>query len=250
VSGPDLADLACSLAERLPESDLRALSTAAAKGRPALLTLRSGTAAAVVRTACDDLLAASAAGTPEYLAGLLAGAARAMASARRRQGVDVVWTGPHSGVTTGRLTAAAVAELIGLARNEILLVSFATQSDAAISDALRQAAARGVEITLLLERAADNPNYIGPARPFPRLPATRLTWPSANRPRGAALHAKLIVIDSETALVGSANLTSNAMERNLECGVLLRGGDQPAEIVRHVRGLVAAGQLHTYTDAT
>jgi hypothetical protein len=33
-----------------------------------------------------------------------------------------------------------------------------------------------------------------------------------------------VAVASWTALVGSANLTSRAMETNLECGILIRGG--------------------------
>jgi cardiolipin synthase A/B len=52
----------------------------------------------------------------------------------------------------------------------------------------------------------------------------------------AALHAKI-------ALVGSANLTSRAMESNLECGILIRGGPQPRAVRNHITRLHAAGLL-------
>jgi cardiolipin synthase len=60
---------------------------------------------------------------------------------------------------------------------------------------------------------------------------------------GAALHAKVIVVDDQVALVGSANLTSRAMESNLECGILIRSGPQPRAIRDHITGLYAAGLL-------
>lgn len=235
--------LACSLAERLPANDLEALTAAATEGRSGLLELRAATPAAVVRAACDDLLTVLPRTTPGLLAGMLAGAAGAVASRRRRQRVQIVWTGPPSGVNTGRLTAAVVTELIDSARREILLVSFATHSEPTINQALERAVARGVEVTLLLERHEDNPHYTGPTHPLPHLPATRLAWPASQRPAGAALHAKVVVIDQQTALIGSANLTSFALEHNVECGVLIHGGPQPGEITNHVRQLVALGHL-------
>jgi hypothetical protein len=79
--------------------------------------------------------------------------------------------------------------------------------------------------------------------PFPGLDAFRLHWPADSRPPGASLHAKIIVIDDRVALVGSANLTSRAMETNLECGILIRGGPQPRAIRDHTVGLYAAGSL-------
>ena len=71
----------------------------------------------------------------------------------------------------------------------------------------------------------------------------RLHWPSAQRPLGAALYAKIIVVDDRIVLVGSANLTSRAMEANLECGILICGGPQPRIIRDHIFGLRAVGIL-------
>ncbi len=240
------AGVARSLAERLPASDLQVLSEAAAGGRSGLLALRSNASAAVLRAACDDLLEVLPSCVPQFLAGLLAGAGEVAQVTRTGHGVDVVWTGPHSGVRTGRLTAAVVAELIDSARREILLVSYATYSEPQIAAAMACASSRGVEITLLVERAEDNPRYSYRASAFPGLPAIRLAWPAAQRPQGASMHAKVIVVDARVALIGSANLTGHAMDRNLECSVMLRGGTQPGDIVRHVRDLVARGQLCAY----
>jgi len=100
-----------------------------------------------------------------------------------------------------------------------------------------------VSITLLTERHADNPSYAPAGIPFPDLDASRLHWPAAQRPPGAALHAKIIVVDDRIALVGSANLTSRAMEANLECGILIHGGPQPRAVRDHITGLRAAGVL-------
>lgn len=170
-----------------------------------------------------------------------------MRAQRVRRGIEVVWTGPHSGVTTGRLTAAVVVELIDAACREILVVSYATHPDSRIAEAMCRASDRGVEITLLVERNEDNPSYLHPGAVFADLPVIRLAWPAAQRPHGASMHAKLIVVDREVALIGSANLTGHGMERNLECGVMVEGGEQPGDIVRHVHDLVARGQLCAYS---
>jgi phosphatidylserine/phosphatidylglycerophosphate/cardiolipin synthase-like enzyme len=231
------------LAVRLPATDLRALSAATAEGRRGLLALRARSGAVVLRSACDQLLATLDSCSPDYLAGALAGAANSAADLRRGGSVDVVWTGPHSGVTSGRLTSAAVVDLIGDAVEEVLLVSYAAQTEPAVAAALQEAVDRDVTVTLLLERPADNPGYTGSALPFPKLAARRLAWPGALRPEGAALHAKLLVVDAIVALIGSANLTGRALERNLECGVLLRGGIAPGNIRQHILRLLETGVL-------
>lgn len=237
------AGLASTLAVQLPAADLHELSAAAAAGSRGLLALRARSAATVVRDACDRAVAVLSTCTPDYLAGALAGAGR-LAEQRERSGsVEVVWTGPHSQLHTSRLTSAVVTDLIAQARDEVVLVSFATQTEPRVAAALQAAVERGAEVTLLLERGGDNAAYTGPELPFPTLAAIRLHWPGAERPEGAALHAKLLVVDAALALIGSANLTGRALERNLECGVLIRGGTAPAMIRAHLRDLVETGVL-------
>jgi cardiolipin synthase A/B len=141
-----------------------------------------------------------------------------------------------------QLTLAVPSDLIAEAQREVLLVRYAMFPGEDVRAALTAAAGRGISITLLLERAADNPHFAGYRDPFPDLVARRLCWPAANRPAGASMHAKLLVIDRGTALVGSANLTGYGLERNLECGLLIRGGRVPALLVQHL--LSADGIQH------
>jgi phosphatidylserine/phosphatidylglycerophosphate/cardiolipin synthase-like enzyme len=233
---------ASQIAERLPEADVVKLATAAAEGVHAVLAFRGQAPASVLREACDQVVAKLNGSSPLYIAGLLTGSVTAVRRARGRQTVDVVWTGPESGVATSRLTAAAVIDLVGQARRELLLVSYATQTDASLAGALAGAARRGVEITLVTERHADNPAFFGTDAPFPGLRAVRLHWPASERPQGASLHAKIIIVDDEIALITSANLTSRAMEANIECGILIRG-PQPRAVRDHITGLYASGIL-------
>ena len=244
VSQPhDVEDWACRLAERLPSGDVGRLARAAAEGKSGVQQLRAITGSPILREACEQLLQQLRSAESAYLSGLLTGASRAIERARHYQSVSVVWTGPESGVSSSRLTAAAVIELINSARSALFLVSYATQREPQIAAALSAAVARDVAVTLLAERHADNPSYSSAATPFPGLDALRLHWPSSSRPPGAALHAKIIVVDDQVALVGSANLTSRAMESNLECGILIRGGPQPRAIRDHIVGLRLAGVL-------
>jgi cardiolipin synthase len=240
---PDVTDWACRIGERLPIADVRRLGEAAAEGEPGVRRLRATASSVILRDACDQLSRQLSYAEPAYLSGMLAGAVHAVSRARQRQSVSVVWTGPESGVSSSRLTAAAVIDLINTARSEILLVSYATHNEPSIKAALSAATARHVAVTLLAERHEDNPSYTAAGTPFSGLNVLRLHWPTSSRPPGAALHAKIIVVDDQVALVGSANLTSRAMESNLECGILIRGGHQPRAIRDHITGLYAAGLL-------
>ena len=76
-----------------------------------------------------------------------------------------------------------------------------------------------------------------------RLDAIRLCWPLGIRPPGASLHAKLLVIDDTSALIGSANITGAALGKNLECGLLVRGGDTARSLRQHIASLLAENYL-------
>lgn len=227
----DPAELARQWARELPRDFARRLAAALRGGSPDLLALKGKTAQAASAAAVSLALAVSKQGDGPYAAGLLAGRLDALDEQPR---VRPVWTGPQSTAGHTRLTLAVVADLLDQAKQEILLVSYATVPGENVCKAMQAAHDRGVKITLLLERTADNVKFSGPADPFPGLPARRIHWPAERRPSAASMHAKLLVVDRRIALIGSANLTGHALERNLECGVLVRGGAVPAQLVDHI----------------
>jgi cardiolipin synthase len=232
-----LADRLLRWVREAPAVDLAALAKAARSGPAELATFRAESSHPKVLLACADIAAAVAAGEGPYIAGILEGALAHQHSVSG-ESIEVVWTGPKSAVTTSRLTSAVIADLLAEATREILLVSYASYPPAPVVEALMAAASRGVEIVLLAERPSDNPGFTGIEIAMPHLPCRRLHWPGFDREPGAALHAKVLVIDAVTALVGSANFTGHAMERNLECGVLLRGGRLPEQIRHHLMSAV------------
>lgn len=235
-----IVDLTCAL----PGDDINRLAVAVAAGVSQVGAFRADAGSERLRTACTELLGLLTSGIgPAELAAALLGAARGTQRQQQAQTLEVVWTGPSSTVTTSRLTAAVIAGVLADAQREILLIGYAVHTQPMVSGALDKAAQRGVKITLVLERQADNHAFSGIGNPFPTLPARRLAWPGDRRPEGAALHAKVLVVDRDLALVGSANVTGAALERNLECGLLVRGGPQPRAICDHVEALVASGQL-------
>ncbi len=236
----DPVRVATRWAQQLPRDFARELATALRAGAPALHALQGKVALPVSSAAVSTGLALVKQGDGPFAAGVLTGQLDAAAG---QATVAPVWTGPESGAGHGRLTLAVVADLIAEAQQELLLVSYATVPSDDIRHALDDAVGRGVVVTLLLERQEDNPKFHGHGEPFPSLPARRLTWPATARPADASMHAKVLVVDRRTALVGSANLTGYALERNLECGVLIRGGHVPALLVEHMlsaQGVVQA----------
>ncbi len=215
---------------------------AARAGPSAVRQMRADAGGVGVRTACERLVA-STFDTEDHL--VFAGALLATLHPNPRSAaLDVVWSGPDSHAATGRLTSAVVVDLIGGAETDIVLVGYAVHNERSVSRALDDAQSRGVRITLILERHADNSRYTGTPVPFPGLVATRLSWPAV-RPAGGSLHAKILLIDGVSALIGSANVTDAAFARNIECGLLVRGGPEPAAIGSHLRRLQEGGTLES-----
>jgi phosphatidylserine/phosphatidylglycerophosphate/cardiolipin synthase-like enzyme len=229
-------------AKHLPREFARRLADALRAGPDAVRALQVEAVLPESAAAVRAALELAEMGEGPFTAGLLTSR---LDIADEQPHLTPVWTGPQSEALHKRLTLAVLADLIDEAQHEILLVSYATVPSNDVRSALDAAASRGVEITMLLERNIDNPQFNGLAEPFPHVAARRLCWPSAVRPSGASMHAKLLIVDRGTALVGSANLTGFGLERNLECGLLVRGGPVPRLLAEHVlsaQGLEEAAQ--------
>lgn len=198
--------------------------------------------------AAEQLLAAWRASptvTGVSVGAAVAAAAHAHALARQTNELELVVSGPTSEVIHARRTEQVLLQLIGEARREILLVTFALEMHDELRQALTEASERAVSITVLAEDPADYPGFRGsPEHAVRGLTLERLRWLADARPkRGAALHAKVVVVDRTTALITSANLTQRASGDNLETGVLMRGCDTARRIVEHVEELVRTGTL-------
>lgn len=157
----------------------------------------------------------------------------------------VVWTGPGSSGAQ-RLTAAALKELLSSAKQRILIVSFAAHTLSDVAIALEDAVARGCVIDVVFETEDDSSGaYSGPSStPFGEVAGIhRWHWPSDQRQAAGVLHAKVLVIDSCRALVGSANLTYRALHNNLEAGILVEDATLAASIEGHIRSLMERGVL-------
>jgi phosphatidylserine/phosphatidylglycerophosphate/cardiolipin synthase-like enzyme len=57
------------------------------------------------------------------------------------------------------------------------------------------------------------------------------------------VHAKVAIADRSSCFITSANLTGYAMEKNMELGLLMEGGDVPGLIMDHLQALVSTKVL-------
>lgn len=175
------------------------------------------------------------------VAAALRAAAFAAAARDSRETTDLVWTGPETSEVPVRLTEVVLLELIAGAVYELTVVSFVAYEVPSLVQALREAAHRGVDVKVILEA----PTTMGGGLDTDSVAKIRAAVPEARvfvwrRPDGTqgVVHAKCMVADGRTALVTSANITSAAMRRNMELGVLLQGGRHPGRLQRHFAALI------------
>jgi phosphatidylserine/phosphatidylglycerophosphate/cardiolipin synthase-like enzyme len=174
--------------------------------------------------------------------------------------LELVVTGPDVR-ERARDTAVVVEQLFGEAKASVLVVGFALYDGSLIFRRLaeRLDASLGLETTLCLDISRRGTDTTKDSDVIARYAHEfrQRHW-SGNRlpniyfdPRGlmmdakqrAVLHAKCIVIDGQTALVTSANPTPAAYTKNIELGIVVRGGPIPAQIASHFSSLIDTGAL-------
>ncbi|MGH3983248.1 MAG: DISARM system phospholipase D-like protein DrmC [Pseudonocardiaceae bacterium] len=169
--------------------------------------------------------------------------------------VETVWSGPSSHAVPVRATAQALIELISEAQHELLLMTYSAKSHEDISAALTSAVARGVAVTVVVETLEGAGSALAgsePAAAFSSIPGIQLWhWPMAQRTEtGSKMHAKLAVADRRVLFVSSANLTQSGVAKNIEAGLLARGGHAPRRVAEHITELKASHVLDRLAVST
>jgi len=174
--------------------------------------------------------------TPLEVAAALRGASRTASIIENREAVEMVWTGPFTGLVASRHTEQVLLEVIGSARCRLFIVSFVAYDIDAVRKALQDAIGRNLRIDILLESSKSHGGKIDidSIDSFKKaLPSANIyAWNSESKSSGrwnGAVHAKCAVADGSLAFITSANLTRSAMENNMELGVLIRGGGSTRE---------------------
>lgn len=161
---------------------------------------------------------------------------------------ELLWTGPEGGDAALRRIDQSFVEVVDAARDELLIVTYSASGVSELLQALRRAVDRGVRTTFVkdfekTDQSQDPSVALGDAARTARI----LTWPLAARPavggRPALLHAKCAVADTSHLLVSSANVSASAFGRNMELGLLVRGGPLPRRVREHFLSLADNGVL-------
>ena len=248
MTGDPLAGAISQTARELPVTQaLRLAEAVAGCSEPAARAdLPRLVPTAAFERATRRLVAAWGTTSGEAVALGLRAAVRAVQATRADQAVEIVWTGPQTAEVPVRLTRAVLVDVIRSATRRLVIVSFAAYKVALVVDELAAAAARGVDVRLVLETAEASGGRleVDAADAFTSLRASVSfwVWPSEQRPSlpagAAALHAKAAIADHHTALVTSANLTGHGMNENMELGLIVRGGSVPRRLAAHFTQLM------------
>jgi phosphatidylserine/phosphatidylglycerophosphate/cardiolipin synthase-like enzyme len=184
--------------------------------------------------------------TPQEVAIALKSASITAIENEKRGKTEIVWTGPFTGKVPVRHTEQVLYEVINHAKRDIFLVSFVAYEIDTVIKAMRDAIGRNVQINFLLEPSIDDGGKVSQNS----MKMMKSLFPSANiyswsgksikEQTNGAIHAKCAVADSELAFITSANLTTAAMERNIELGILIRDGRIPSELIKHLNSLINA----------
>ncbi len=245
-----LEDATAALVGLLPPPKLRVIADAMAKAwvDPKTHAVMSLVETAKAKSALGRFLDALKTSGLDGNAGslLLKCASHVRSSTENEQRLELAMTGPDSVAVATRRTEQVLLDMIHEAQKEIVLVAFVAQDRPKLISALKEAAAKGAEIKILLEAAKEHGGTLDEDQTAilkRELPEARFhRWNvEGTKFQGGKVHAKVAVVDGRVAFVTSANLTGHAMELNLEAGVLVRGGDIPRDLLRHLGGLLDAG---------
>ena len=187
----------------------------------------------------------------DVLAGILIGATFARQQSLRESSVELVWTGPTTPFVATRRTEQVLLDLINQAQSDLFLVSFVVYDVPSVVYALNAATARGIAVRILLEMSINHEldSSIDPIEIMRRHVPSAALYVWTNRPAPFAegrVHAKVAVADNKKAFLTSANMTGHALEKNMEAGVVISGGNLPSELSSHLNALVETQVIREY----
>lgn len=203
---------------------------------------------------------ASATSGPALALALRTSALALMEYAQGLSRSQVVWTGPKVEGSFLRSTREVIREILRNARHDLLLtgywISAGSESEGIIEEIIENlglAAKKGIHVTLVLDErprsdATDNMRVLRQAWPLGCPQPMIFTWRLPHDDQHLKLHAKVIVADADDALVTSANLTSYALDKNMEMGIRVSGAPARA-IADHFHRLINGDILTAYTPS-
>jgi len=190
----------------------------------------------------------------DEMVGIVKGLSHGYLSEKSNEKVELVWTGPDLNFVPVRRSEQLLLELVDTAKSSLFLVSFVVVNIPRVEDAIRRAIDRGVDVRMLVE-SEDREGSGNFRNTIDRLSSdipglTLYVWPREKRESTngifARVHAKCIVADQSSAFLTSANLTSAALDKNIEIGVNIKGGSVPPSIYQQLISMIRSNEIVHY----
>jgi phosphatidylserine/phosphatidylglycerophosphate/cardiolipin synthase-like enzyme len=156
--------------------------------------------------------------------------------------IEILATGPAFVKEGVRAVEPVVEGLIRNAGDEIQIAAFTlTEGARRIIGLLEEAAKKGRKVTVIVNRLSLKTSTIqGSLTMLARNYPTNTAIIDFTDPQDLDLHAKIVVVDRNIAVVGSANFSWSGMYGNYEIGIMLKG-QQVWKIAKFIDILAAMG---------
>jgi phosphatidylserine/phosphatidylglycerophosphate/cardiolipin synthase-like enzyme len=156
----------------------------------------------------------------------------------------LAWTGRQFGSIQ-----TAIDSALGEAQRDVVLVTYLFAGSADLTmDGIEKCLKRGCRVRIVLNRFQAQPLEARQRllRLHDRFDRLRLF--DFNDPSGAELHAKLLIVDRSTAIVGSANVTWRGLVANHELAVLLEEAPAAESVLAAVELLLQSASVTELRD--
>lgn len=180
--------------------------------------------------------------SPHELALMLLATSHAHHKISGKQQIELVWTGPTTAFVSARRTEQVLLQVIDSATETLFITSFVAYDISNVVTSINAAIERGVAVNMLLESSLSHGgsieiDVIGRLQSL--IPKARFyAWRDKDDEfSGGKVHAKVAVADGKLCFITSANLTGYAMNKNMEAGVLISGGQIPSSLDGHLTSL-------------
>jgi cardiolipin synthase len=180
--------------------------------------------------------------SPHELELMLLATSHAHHKMSEKQQIELVWTGPTTSFVSARRTEQVLLQVISSAMETLFITSFVAYDISNVVTSINAAIERGVAVNMLLESSQSHGgsieiDVIGKMQSL--IPKARFfTWREKDDEfSGGRVHAKVAVADARLCFITSANLTGYAMNKNMEAGVLISGGQIPRSLDGHLTSL-------------
>ena len=155
----------------------------------------------------------------------------------------LILTGPISKSNVG-YTMGNFMKIIESAKNEIILIGYVFNNIKGqmtpVMESLISATNRGVDIQIFFEKGNSAEELLKSWESSTKQKMPKLFYYKP-KTKNSVLHAKAIIVDEQTIIITSANLTGSAMQKNIELGILHTG-----EIAKEAKKIVHEWIEHGY----